>query len=325
VTSCQFNATLNGIGDFVVASAATGHATPEQSNVIDGKIYAYYAASYDSAVPPNVTAWEAGSGAYTILTHTQHRTTITANSDGTTIPVNFPTPPIVNVYASPSGSLESSRSGGDISNLISYASGANTISITADVVSLYDASGNMYGAISISLTLNLATSGANGLDSGSVSTQGYYYFVIYNATTNTVASLASASLTPTMPTGYTFKRRIGWFSYNSGIAPFTQRNRSFAYRTSVTIASGTFTAQYFSLSGIIPPQAGLVRLQIVSNNNTVLVGDSIGQTIVNIAAIGSGQCFWYGEFVMQVGSLQLYFSSNSGGGSIGVQGWDDNI
>lgn len=104
--SCEFNAKLIGIGDFVVASATAGHQTPENSNVIDGKIYTYYAQSFDTAVPPNVTAWEAGSGSYTILTHTLHRTTITANSDGTLIPINFSTPPVVDIMASPAQSLE---------------------------------------------------------------------------------------------------------------------------------------------------------------------------------------------------------------------------
>jgi hypothetical protein len=106
VTSCQFTATLNGVGDFVVSAATVGHATPENSNVIDGKKYTYYATSYDTAVPPNITGWEAGSGIYIVSSHTLKRTNITANSDGTSIPVNFLLPPIVDVYASPSGSLE---------------------------------------------------------------------------------------------------------------------------------------------------------------------------------------------------------------------------
>ena len=107
MTSCQFNATLGGIGDFVVLSATAAHFVPENGNVIDGKTYTYYAQSFDTSTPPIVTAWEAGSGPYTILTHTLKRTTITANSNGDLLPVNFPTPPIVDVYSSASLSLES--------------------------------------------------------------------------------------------------------------------------------------------------------------------------------------------------------------------------
>lgn len=105
MTSCQFNATLPGIGDFVVASATAGHTTPENSNVTDGKTYTYYAVSYDALL--NITGWESGSGIYTVSTHTLKRTAIGANSDSTTIPVNFPLAPVVDVYASPSNVLES--------------------------------------------------------------------------------------------------------------------------------------------------------------------------------------------------------------------------
>jgi hypothetical protein len=103
---CEFNATLAGIGNFVVASATANHVTPENNGVIDGKTYVYYANSYDTSVPPRVTAWEAGSGPYTVLTHTQARTTIIANSNGDANPVNFPTPPVVDVFPSPYSPLE---------------------------------------------------------------------------------------------------------------------------------------------------------------------------------------------------------------------------
>jgi hypothetical protein len=105
VTSCEFTATLAGTVDFVVSAATSGHVAPENANVINAKTYTYYAQSFDSL--GNVTAWEAGSGPYTISTHTLQRLKIVANSDGTLIPVSFPLPPIVDVYESSSNSLES--------------------------------------------------------------------------------------------------------------------------------------------------------------------------------------------------------------------------
>lgn len=106
MATCEFNAVSAGTGDFVVASATAGHTTPENSNVIDGKTYTYYAQSFDAAVPPNVTAWESGSGAYHVSTHTLQRSVIAANSNGDLLPVNFPLQPIVDVSASPAGRLE---------------------------------------------------------------------------------------------------------------------------------------------------------------------------------------------------------------------------
>jgi hypothetical protein len=96
-----FNATSIGTGNFVVASAYTGCMVPEQANVIDGKVYTYYAQS------PDGTQWEQGSGAYSVLTHTLARTTVTGTSNGDTNTVNFAvTPPIVWVFPSSSASLE---------------------------------------------------------------------------------------------------------------------------------------------------------------------------------------------------------------------------
>jgi len=60
-------------------------------------------------------------------------------------------------------------------------------------------------------TINLGTTGANGLDTGSqASDTMYYIWAIKNPTSKAVAGLASLSGTsPTMPSGYTLKRVIG--------------------------------------------------------------------------------------------------------------------
>lgn len=140
MASCEFNATLPGIVDFVVASATAGHATPEQSGVTTGKVYAYYAQSFDSLGVQ--TGWESGSGIYTISTHTLKRTTIIANSNGDTNPVNFPLAPIVDVYASPSSSLEPALGACDVWASWTGASGAiqdsfNVSSISRTSAGLY--------------------------------------------------------------------------------------------------------------------------------------------------------------------------------------------
>jgi hypothetical protein len=38
MSSCEFNATLNGIGDFIVGSATAGHVTPENANARDAPV-----------------------------------------------------------------------------------------------------------------------------------------------------------------------------------------------------------------------------------------------------------------------------------------------
>lgn len=62
----------------------------------------------------------------------------------------------------------------------------------------------------------ITSSGAGGLDTGSeASSTPYYLWLIYNPTTTTYAALLSLSATsPTMPSGYTKKRLVG-FSFNN--------------------------------------------------------------------------------------------------------------
>jgi len=61
------------------------------------------------------------------------------------------------------------------------------------------------------ITIDITSTGANGLDTGSEQTSTWYYiWLIYNPTTETVAGLFSLSSTnPTLPEGYTKKRRVG--------------------------------------------------------------------------------------------------------------------
>jgi hypothetical protein len=86
-----------------------------------------------------------------------------------------------------------------------YAS-TTTLTISATSAIVYDSSNNTRIVNSVSGTINCATTGANGLDTGSLANNTWYYgYIIYNATTATTALLASTSATsPTLPSGYTF-------------------------------------------------------------------------------------------------------------------------
>jgi hypothetical protein len=95
-------------------------------------------------------------------------------------------------------------------NLVIKVTANTTASVAADLVVMTDGGGS-YVTKALSATLTLNSSGANGLDTGSRAQATWYYvFAIYNPTTDTVGCLASTSSTaPTMPSGYTFKARIG--------------------------------------------------------------------------------------------------------------------
>lgn len=76
------------------------------------------------------------------------------------------------------------------------------------------------------ITIDLNTSGVNGVDTGSVSSNNWYYvWVIKNPTNGLVRGLFSLSDTsPTMPSGYTKKRLLGAVRYRvSTIKQFYQQ------------------------------------------------------------------------------------------------------
>jgi len=123
-------------------------------------------------------------------------------------------------------------------NLVVFNNATNPtyqMDITADALDLESSTGVVYRAKSVSLTGDLDTSGANGLDTGTkVDDTTYAIWVIYNPTTNTLAALFSANFTLstiTLPTDYTFGRLVGFCRNVTGgaIIPFYQNNEILLY------------------------------------------------------------------------------------------------
>jgi hypothetical protein len=218
------------------------------------------------------------------------------------------------------------QTGGGYANVFATGS-SSTITITADAVALFNSSGNVFGAASVSLSLVVSGSGANGLDTGSIGTNQYHYFAIYNPTTGTVASLASLSATaPTMPSGYTYKRRIGWFNYSGGITAFVQRNAQFSWAPTRQLVSGLqAVSANISLATFCAPAASRVFGTAITNNNNVTIGDNSGNTLLAIASVTSGQCYYSWSFTPQNATYQMAYLSSSAGGALNITGWEDNI
>src|SRR5215472_1536235 len=90
------------------------------------------------------------------------------------------------------------------------------ISLTADEVMLENTPGGTVkvggGGVGVNLSINTTTSGANGLDTGSMAANTFYsVWVIFNASIPATAGLISLSpTTPTLPSGYAYKARVGW-------------------------------------------------------------------------------------------------------------------
>lgn len=109
--------------------------------------------------------------------------------------------------------------------------------------------------------------GNGGLDTGSVAASTWYaVYAILRADTGISDALFSLSGTaPTMPTGYAYKRRIGWVltDGSKNFVPFTQDGDHFAWATpvlDVNSTTGTSSASYTLAS--VPPQRMLAELNV---------------------------------------------------------------
>lgn len=120
-----------------------------------------------------------------------------------------------------------------------------------------------YIEASSTITVSGSSSGANGLDTGSIAASTWYCaFVVYNPTSQTTAGLFSLSKTsPTLPSGYTKKRFIGYI-YSDADSDF-QYHESFNLghtryvvyeETHQVLSSGTNTSwTTVDCSGYVPP------------------------------------------------------------------------
>ncbi|WP_448031551.1 hypothetical protein [Bradyrhizobium liaoningense] len=93
INVCRFNPTAGGTTDWTYSSAVAGYQGPSAAGAVNGATYSYRAES------PDQTQWEIGTGPYDSGTGTFSRTTVLANSSGTTSKINFSAAPQVAIVA----------------------------------------------------------------------------------------------------------------------------------------------------------------------------------------------------------------------------------
>jgi hypothetical protein len=131
-------------------------------------------------------------------------------------------------------------------------------------------------------TIDCATTGANGLDAGSLANTTWYYVFAIAKADRTTAVLASASLaSPTLPTGYTLKRRIGSFKTDGSaqIIPFTQTGDRFQLTAEVRDQNALSTGGSKTLASVPP---GIV----VEWDGRVVVLTAAAGFIVDVQTVG---------------------------------------
>jgi hypothetical protein len=157
-------------------------------------------------------------------------------------------------------------------------------------------------------TINIATNGVNGLDTGSAANNtSYYVIAIYNPTSLIGAGLFSVSPVPTLPSGYTSFARLGMVRRNAtgSFLKFVQTGttsvRQITYTDSMletqVLTNGHTTAGAFaaiSLASYIPAgvRIGMMRYDFTTTNAASIIAlRETGSTVVAgncLTAFGPG-------------------------------------
>lgn len=179
-----------------------------------------------------------------------------------------------------------------------------TITATEAIAKLAPGSSAFLG-VNLSFTLNFATTGVNGLDTGAVAASKFYgIYFIYNPTANTWGTLASLNTTtPTLPAGYTAYALMGVVPTDGSahiVAGFSQFGRGCVFQP-ISIFSGhnavaSLTTQ--SLSAAVPPIGKTVNGMI---GTTQSGGVNTGVVVASDAN--------YTDFRSGTNSFQASFSS----------------
>jgi len=182
---------------------------------------------------------------------------------------------------------------------VSTASASATF--TADQIIVGTAlNGFRYSVASYSENINLATTGAGGMDTGTAPVSGFVaLYAIYNPTSGTASILATnatSSAAPTiygganMPSGYTASALIGIWPTN-GTKQFVtgiQRDRSFGGKGAIAFTTTTqeSTPTAVSISSLAPLNAVSCLGVMILANTTANTGNSCS---INSDANTSGQ------------------------------------
>lgn len=254
-----------------------------------------------------------------------------------------------------SGVLSATGGGvtGSFRNLQASANGISAnVSVTADELVVANASGVQKLLQSLNLTINTATVGANGLDTGTLAGSTWYALFSIAKDDGTKAGLISLSATaPTLPSGYTHKARVGWIrtdgTANKYPLSFKQYGRNVQYAavagsnvpTLPTITSGiagtvtstSITWVAVGVSSFVPASA--VGIKVVLSNgggnyshvapNNTFGGQSHSSNPSPVNCANGTALVLSGEFALE--SSNIYYAANAAQCFVNCMGWEDNL
>jgi hypothetical protein len=234
---------------------------------------------------------------------------------------------------------------GAISGRTVKVASTSSITVSAKAVGLFNPSNNLcYTTFSPSVTINTGTSGANGLDTGSMAQNTWYsVWLIYNPTTQTVAGLISLNATtPTLPSGYTYQRRVGWvrtaasstnlittwglgstdqyINSGSGLPVMDSGAKgSIFVPTWVAVATGNFVPSTASRISVFTHHGGTIM--VAPNNSYGAYSSTTNPPLIVVNIVG-----WNGfPLSMTLESTNIYWANDGVSASLFCYGWEDNL
>lgn len=255
--------------------------------------------------------------------------------------------------AVPKQQLDAALSGvavmpGMFKNLQVSATGLSvSVSVSYDALMLADGSGAYLTDLAASGTINTAATGAGGLDTGTLATSTWYSVWRIAKTDGTKSWLISLSATsPTMPSGYTLKARIGWIRTDSTANKyplgFTQRGRRVQYLVAAgsnvtaapqmaSISATTMTA--ISISSYVPTTASIIDITMAASaSNAALVApNSAWSTTLSgpTPQTTNADTVAHTTNTIKVSVLlegaNIYGAVSGGTGAFYCMGWEDNL
>ncbi|OWS76594.1 hypothetical protein CBW22_07445 [Pantoea sp. VS1] len=186
---------------------------------------------------------------------------------------------------------------------MNVAAASATANVTADEVIVEDAlGGSQYRIAGFSKTINLASSGAGGMDTGIVPANGFVaIYAIYNPSTGASALLAvnaTSSAVPevysgvNLPAGYTASALLSVWGVSSSqfvIGYQTDRKICIVRTNTLNTTANTSGYQAFSIAAVVPKNAKTLSgtLNVSQNSAANGVGAIISPSPSGIGTLGA--------------------------------------
>lgn len=211
---------------------------------------------------------------------------------------------------------------------------ANTVSITADYVGLVDTNGTGFVAKSVSESAMLSVAGTNGLDTGSEAGDTWYaVWVIANESGVVNSLLSTSGSSPTMPSGYVYKKRIGWFRNNSssdGKSQIQINNFVQALTRTNVLSSGTSTSYAdVDFSAYAPTTARKLQLEgyqaTPGSKIEIRPNGTTGEGVVVYNGSAADDYTAMLEVVCDGSQVVEYVTTGAGSVNLALAGYWDNL